>query len=88
MSSFTGQQLSVAARPVAAKRVDTTVRAAAKKAPAKKAPVKTANKGANKWLASDSGFDASKFYGPDRVLFLPGGRRCIGLIQNQLARRE
>ena len=84
MTSFLGQQLSIAAKPAAAKSVDTTVRAATKKAPAgkkaapagKKAPAKTAFKAknlwtANEWTASDDGFEESKFYGPDRVLYLP-----------------
>lgn len=70
MSSFVGQQLNVAAKSAVSKRIDTTVRAAAKKAT--KAPV-AKSAGKNKWLASESGFDASKFYGPDRVLFLPSG---------------
>lgn len=45
-------------------------KAAPKKAATKAAP---SGKTKNKWLANDGGFDASKFYGPDRVLFLPGG---------------
>ena len=42
------------------------------KTPAKKAPA-AANKAKNKWVNNTDGFDASKFYGPDRKLFLPGG---------------
>ena len=60
--------MRIAPKPVAAKR-DVSVRAAAKKAPAKKlgAPAP------NKWTGGENGFDESKWYGADRVLFLPGG---------------
>jgi len=60
--------MRIAAKPAAAKR-DVSVRAAAKKAPAKKlgAPAP------NKWTGGEDGFDESKWYGADRVLFLPGG---------------
>ena len=70
MSSFLGQAMTVSAKPVAAKRVDTTVRAAAAK---KAAPKRSAGPAKNKWLAAEGGFDESKWYGPDRKLYLPGG---------------
>jgi len=43
-------------------------------APAKKvAKVAKTSSGTKGWLGGDSGIDLSKWYGPDRVLFLPGG---------------
>ena len=75
MASFLGQQLTVKPAAGVARRSAQPVVAATKpKAPVKKAPVKKAGSVAkNKWLNAESGYDGSKWYGPDRKLFLPGG---------------
>jgi len=77
MASFLGQQLNL--KPAAAgavRRSAQPVVAATKPkvAPAKKGakPV-AASKAKNRWLNADDGYDSSKWYGPDRKLFLPGG---------------
>jgi hypothetical protein len=75
MSSFLGQQMTVKQTAGVARRSAQPVVAATKpKAPVKKAPVKKAGSQAkNKWLNAEGGYDGSKWYGPDRKLFLPGG---------------
>jgi len=73
MASFLGQRIALQQR-TAARSVDTTVRAAfGKPAPKKAAPKKAAAPAKNRWTGSESGFDEAKWYGPDRVLFLPTG---------------
>lgn len=75
MSSFLGQQMTVKPSAGVARRSAQPVVAATKpKAPVKKGPVKKAGSVAkNKWLNAEGGYDGSKWYGPDRKLFLPGG---------------
>lgn len=74
MASFLGQQLSMKpSTACTARRSAQPVVAATKvKAPAKKAPAK-GSVAKNKWLNAESGYDSSKWYGPDRKLYLPGG---------------